>query len=88
VIRKDLGPELIATISRQLKESIAYGLAHRDAALDHAMQYARGLARPKANTFVGMYVNASTLDYGERGPHGSSRVDWPRRVERADPGPG
>ena len=67
VIRKDLGPELIATVSRHLKESIAYGLAHRDAALDHAMQYARGLARRKADTFVGMYVNESTLDYGERG---------------------
>ena len=70
VIRKDLGPELIARISRHLKESIAYGLAHREAALDHAMQYARGLARRKADTFVGMYVNESTLDYGERGRAG------------------
>jgi 1,4-dihydroxy-6-naphthoate synthase len=67
VIRKDLGPALITKISRQLKESIAYGLAHRDAALDHAMQYARGLARRKADTFVGMYVNEWTLDYGDRG---------------------
>jgi 1,4-dihydroxy-6-naphthoate synthase len=67
VIRKDLGPALIAKVSRQLKESIAYGLAHREAALDHAMQYARGLARRKADTFVGMYVNEWTLDYGDRG---------------------
>jgi len=67
VIRKDLGPALMAKVSRQLKESIAYGLAHRDAALDHAMRYARGLARRKADTFVGMYVNDWTLDYGERG---------------------
>ena len=67
VIRKDLGPELMARVSRHLKESIAYGLANRDAALDHAMQYARGLARRKADTFVGMYVNESTLDYGDRG---------------------
>jgi 1,4-dihydroxy-6-naphthoate synthase len=70
VIRKDLGPALIAKISRHLKESIAYGLAHREAALDHAMQYARGLARRKADTFVRMYVNESTLDYGERGRAG------------------
>ena len=67
VIRKDLGPELIATISRQLRDSIAYGLRHRRDALDHAMQYARGLARSKADTFVGMYVNDWTLDYGSRG---------------------
>jgi 1,4-dihydroxy-6-naphthoate synthase len=31
------------------------------------MQYARGLDRSKADTFVGMYVNDWTLDYGERG---------------------
>jgi 1,4-dihydroxy-6-naphthoate synthase len=67
VIRKDLGPKLIATVSRHLRESIAYGLNHRDRALNHAMQYARGLEREKADTFVGMYVNDWTLDYGARG---------------------
>jgi 1,4-dihydroxy-6-naphthoate synthase len=67
VIRKDLGPELIRKISRHLRDSIAYGLDHRVGALDHAMQYARGLDRSKADTFVGMYVNDWTLDYGERG---------------------
>jgi 1,4-dihydroxy-6-naphthoate synthase len=67
VVRKDLGPELIKKISRHLRASIAYSLDHRDAALDHAMQFARGLDRSKADTFVGMYVNEWTLDYGERG---------------------
>jgi len=67
VIRRDLGPQLIATISRHLRDSIAYGLRHRDAALDHSMQYARGLQRERADTFVGMYVNQWTLDYGPTG---------------------
>jgi len=67
VVRKDLGPELTRKISRHLRDSIAYGLEHRVGALDHAMQYARGLDRSKADTFVGMYVNDWTLDYGERG---------------------
>jgi 1,4-dihydroxy-6-naphthoate synthase len=67
VVRKDLGPELTGKISRHLRDSIAYGLQHRVGALDHAMQYARGLDRSKADTFVGMYVNDWTLDYGERG---------------------
>jgi len=67
VVRKDLGPELTSKISRHLRDSIAYGLQHRVGALDHAMQYARGLDRSKADTFVGMYVNDWTLDYGERG---------------------
>jgi 1,4-dihydroxy-6-naphthoate synthase len=67
VIRKDLGATLTAKVSRHLRDSIAYGLDHRKAALDHSMQYARGLDRSKADTFVGMYVNDWTLDYGDRG---------------------
>ena len=67
VVRKDLGPELIGTISRHLRASIDYALDHRAGALDHAMRFARGLDRSKADTFVGMYVNDWTRDYGERG---------------------
>jgi 1,4-dihydroxy-6-naphthoate synthase len=67
VIRKDLDDDLKRKVSRHLRDSIAYGLEHRSSALDHAMRYARGLDRGDANTFVGMYVNDWTLDYGERG---------------------
>jgi 5,8-dihydroxy-2-naphthoate synthase len=67
VVRKDLGEDLIRTVSRHLRASIAYGLEHRVKALDHAMQFSRGLDRGKADEFVGMYVNDWTLDYGERG---------------------
>src|SRR4029079_18744044 len=67
VIRKDLSPDVKRKVSRHLRQSIAYGLAHRDSALDHAMRYSRGLERGDADTFVGMYVNDWTLDYGERG---------------------
>lgn len=67
VVRKDLGDSMTRLISRHLHDSIAYGLDHRGAALDHSMKYARGLDRSKADTFVGMYVNDWTLDYGDRG---------------------
>ncbi len=67
VIRKDMPRELQKKVSRHLRASIAYGLDHRQKALDHAMRFARGLDRSKADTFVGMYVNEWTLDYGERG---------------------
>ncbi len=67
VVRKDLGDELIAKVSRHLRASIAYALDHRAGALDHAMKFARGLDRSKADAFVGMYVNDWTLDYGDRG---------------------
>jgi 1,4-dihydroxy-6-naphthoate synthase len=67
VIRKDMPSDLQRKVSRHLRESIAFGLNHRKNALDHAMRYARGLERSKADTFVGMYVNDWTLDYGDRG---------------------
>ena len=68
VIRKDLGVDLIRTISRHLRASIAYALDHREAALDHSMQFARGLDRSRADTFVGMYVEL--LDPSITGPGG------------------
>jgi 1,4-dihydroxy-6-naphthoate synthase len=67
VIRRDLGDELMVRVSRLLRKSIAYSLEHRKAALDHAMQYGRGLTKEQADEFVGMYVNQRTLDYGEDG---------------------
>lgn len=67
VVRKDFGKAMMEKIARHLHASIAYSLSHRKEALDHAMQYARGLDRAKADTFVGMYVNDWTLDYGQRG---------------------
>jgi 1,4-dihydroxy-6-naphthoate synthase len=66
-IRKDLGPAVMSDVNRLLKESIRYGLEHRDEALDYALQYCRDLDRSRADTFVGMYVNDWTLDFGPRG---------------------
>ena len=67
VIRRDLGEERCARVAALLKESIQYSLDHREAALDYALDYGRGLDREKADRFVGMYVNELTVDYGERG---------------------
>jgi 1,4-dihydroxy-6-naphthoate synthase len=67
VVRRDLGADRIERISRALSRSIEYGLAHRDAALDHAMRYARVLDRGQADRFVGMYVNSWTQGYGPEG---------------------
>ena len=67
VIRKDLGPERMAQLSRILHKSIAYGLEHRESGLDYALSFARGMERSLADKFVGMYVNDWTLDMGEAG---------------------
>jgi 1,4-dihydroxy-6-naphthoate synthase len=66
-VRRDLGPELTSKVSRVLRQSIAYGLEHRAAALAHAGQYGRGLNDAQTDEFVGMYVNDRTLDYGPDG---------------------
>src|SRR5205823_12112445 len=67
VVRRDLGAETMRTISRLLKESIRYALAHRQDALAYALRYARDMDMALADRFVGMYVNDWTLDYGPRG---------------------
>jgi 1,4-dihydroxy-6-naphthoate synthase len=67
VVRRDLGDATIRTISRLLKESIRYALAHRQDALQYALRYARDMDVQLADRFVGMYVNDWTLDYGPRG---------------------
>jgi 1,4-dihydroxy-6-naphthoate synthase len=66
-IRRDLGPTVHQDVNRLLRESIDYGLAHRHDALEYAMQFGRGLDQSKADTFVGMYVNDWTRDFGPRG---------------------
>lgn len=66
-IRRDLGPDVIRDVTRLLGESIAWGLDHRDEALDYAMRWGRNLDRPRTDRFVGMYVNEWTRDFGEPG---------------------
>jgi len=67
VVRKDLGPEAVIEVSRCMRESIDAGLSNRSKALDHALQFARGMDTPTSDEFVGMYVNNRTLDMGEEG---------------------
>ena len=74
IIRRDLGPEMIAKVSKMLHDSIAYALSHRDEAVEYALQFGRGLDRGKTDKFVGMYVNDLTLAYGERGRLGLERL--------------
>ncbi len=66
-IRRDLPPQTISDVVRLLHASIKYGLDHRQEALDYALKYGRGLQRSDADTFVGMYVNEWTLDFGDIG---------------------
>ena len=66
-VRRDLGRAVIDQIARDLRASIVYALEHRAPALAHAKQFNRGIGDERTNTFVGMYVNEWTVDYGPRG---------------------
>ena len=67
VVRRDLGEPTIRQIARDLRASIVYALEHREPALAHAKQFNRGIGDERTDTFVGMYVNEWTVDYGPRG---------------------
>jgi 1,4-dihydroxy-6-naphthoate synthase len=73
-VRRDLGKKPMRQISRLLKESIRYALAHRSEALDYALRYARNMDKALADRFVSMYVNEYTLDYGPRGREAVRRL--------------
>jgi len=66
-LRRDLGLQTLREVHRLLRESIAYGLQHRQEAIEYAMQFGRGLDRSRTDRFVGMYVNQWTEDLGQRG---------------------
>jgi 1,4-dihydroxy-6-naphthoate synthase len=83
VIRRDLGAEMMSRVSKLLHGSIAHALGHRREAVEYAEQFGRGLDRARTDTFVGMYVNELTLDYGDRGRQAVHRFldeAWERRL--------
>jgi len=70
VIRKNLGRDVMRKTTRLLRDSIVYGLEHREDALKYAMKFGRGIETPTADRFVGMYVNDFTVDMGRKGKDG------------------
>jgi 1,4-dihydroxy-6-naphthoate synthase len=66
-VRRDLPPEAQVRLTRLVRETVRYALAHRAQALAHALRFARGMSLEVADRFVGMWVNDMTLDVGPRG---------------------
>jgi len=67
VIRKDIPAEVRHDLCEIIRESIDFGLANRDEAVQHALPYARDMNQKLADKFIGMYVNDFTRNYGESG---------------------
>ena len=66
-VRRDLGDEMMGRLTRIVRETVRYSLAHRAEALEYAMSFARGMDPRVADRFVGMWVNDMTVDCGDRG---------------------
>jgi 1,4-dihydroxy-6-naphthoate synthase len=73
-MRRNLAPDVQSECSKLLRESIEYSLAHREEALNYAMQFARDMEPGLAEQFVGMYVNQLTIDGGEVVPRAAQKL--------------
>ena len=91
VVRNDIPPAVQKDLSEIIRESIDYGLSHREEAVRHSLPYARDMDAKLAGKFIGMYVNEFTRDYGRVGrdairrflaeAHGKGFVHIPTEVE-------
>jgi 1,4-dihydroxy-6-naphthoate synthase len=67
VVRKDIPTSVRHDLGEIIRESIDYGLTHREEAVAYSLAYARDMNAQLASKFIGMYVNEFTRDYGEIG---------------------
>jgi 1,4-dihydroxy-6-naphthoate synthase len=94
VMRKDIPPAIRHDLSGIIRESIDYGLSHREEAVRHSLAYARDMGAKLTGKFIGMYVNEFTRDYGEIGraaihkfltaAHDNGYIDVPIEIEFAE----
>jgi 1,4-dihydroxy-6-naphthoate synthase len=70
-VRRDLddafGPGTATEVTAMLRRSLDHALAHREEAIRHALVFARGMGADVADSFVSLYVNRWTLDFGPTG---------------------
>jgi 1,4-dihydroxy-6-naphthoate synthase len=84
--RRDLGDDVLRELSEILRESIDAALEHRDEALDYALGFGRGMDAERGDSFIEMYVNDLTQNYGDEGrdavrellsrAHHDVQVEW------------
>jgi 1,4-dihydroxy-6-naphthoate synthase len=62
-IRSDLPAFLCDAVAKAYRRSVEIALTQREAAVDYALGFGRGLPRELADRFVGMYVNEDSLRF-------------------------
>ncbi len=61
------GPGTCTHVAGLLEQSVRYAMAHRAQSIQYALRFAEGMTQELADQFIGLYVNAWTLDYGPTG---------------------
>lgn len=64
-IRTDLAPGLKVAVAQAYRRSVEIALRQRSAAVDYSLHFGRGLSKPLADRFVGMYVNEDSLAFND-----------------------
>lgn len=71
VVKRDLeercGAGTLSTIAGVLRASLDHALSNREASLEWALKFGRGIDKADADRFVEMYVNRWTLEFGVDG---------------------
>jgi 1,4-dihydroxy-6-naphthoate synthase len=73
VVKRGFDESIESEVLRVHQESIEYGLAHKDEALEYALQFGRGMNKDLGERFVLMYVNEFTKKMGEGG---KKALEW------------
>ncbi len=66
-LKDRFGSGTLQEITALLRQSVDYAMLHRTDSLAYASQFARDMEADQADTFIGMYVNKWTLDFGDTG---------------------
>ncbi|MCH2135805.1 MAG: ABC transporter substrate-binding protein [Phycisphaerales bacterium] len=92
VVKRDIeqraGAGSLDRLASILRTSVEHAMAHRETSLEFAMRFGRGIDEKTTDTFVEMYVNRWTLDFGPTGHEALRRfLEAVHRSGGRDPGP-
>ena len=74
VVKRGFNESIENEVLRVHRESIEYGLAHKEEALEYALRFGRGMNKDLGEKFVLMYVNEYTRKMGEKGKRSLERL--------------
>jgi len=67
IVKKSLPIEDKLACAKMLSDSINFSMDNREAAIEYALSFGRGLSYEQADKFIGMYVNKRSVNLGVAG---------------------